>query len=143
MNESAQMNKTFGNVSSAILDSAAVVTAALGFSGALGEGVTGQALGHAAAGRIGGIGGHLMLATMNQKVKSSQDFKSDSQFLNEASDEELDYGLGKVYNEGKDDKVKMEALSTVADILMRSREKKRVMSEAREAIESIRKGDSK
>lgn len=95
MNESAQINKTFGNVSSAILDSAAVVTAALGFSGALGEGVTGQALGHAAAGRIGGIGGHLMLATMNQKKDSAKAREeNEASFSLSKVEEAVNIGLG-------------------------------------------------
>lgn len=142
MNESAQMNKTFGNVSGAILDSAAVVTAALGFSGALGEGATGQALGHAAAGRIGGIGGNLMLATMNEKVRTQQDV-SDKKFLANASDEELESAFDSMVKEGNEnDRLRESALDTVWDILSREREKKKIMNTARQKIEKAR-GDSK
>lgn len=71
-NKVGQQNQGINTITGGIKDSATVVMGALGFSGALGEGMLADASKHVFANRVGGIGGNIMLASMEEK-KSDQE----------------------------------------------------------------------
>ena len=60
-------------ITSGIKDAATLVAGVLGFSGALGSGALAKGAEHALAGRVGGVGGNIMLATMQQKKERLSD----------------------------------------------------------------------
>lgn len=71
-NEVTQQNQGIGNITSGVKSAVTLALAIAGFSGALGSGAIAQGAEHAFAGRVGGVGGNIMLATLNQKVASEQ-----------------------------------------------------------------------
>lgn len=79
--KSAYTNKVGGelqnvsNITSGIKSAATLGLGAAGFSGALGTGLVAKTAKYALAGKVGGIGGAIMLATMEEKKQSAQDQK--------------------------------------------------------------------
>lgn len=71
-NQVGALNKGISNISSGIKDTAAVALGIAGISGAFGEGVMGKAASHYGAGRVGGIGGNIMLATLQEKQDTAR-----------------------------------------------------------------------
>lgn len=71
-NQVGALNKGISNISSGIKDATAVGLGIAGISGAFGEGVMGKAASHYGAGRIGGIGGNIMLATLQEKQDTAR-----------------------------------------------------------------------
>lgn len=65
-------NQGINTISSGVKDAATLVAGALGFGGALGEGALAKGAEHTLAGRVGGVGGNIMLATLQQKKDSAQ-----------------------------------------------------------------------
>ena len=70
--EVGALSKGISTISSGAKDAAAVMFGVAGITGALGEGVAGKAASHYGAGRIGGIGGNIMLATMQEKKETAK-----------------------------------------------------------------------
>lgn len=71
-NQVSQQAKGVQTITSGVKDTAIAALGALGFSGALGEGAVAQGAQHTLAGRIGGVGGNIMLATLNEKKETAQ-----------------------------------------------------------------------
>ena len=71
-NEVTQQTQGIGNITQGVKDAATLLVGALGFSGALGEEAFAKSAEHALAGRVGGIGGNLMLATLQQKQETAK-----------------------------------------------------------------------
>lgn len=71
-NQVSQETQGINNITSGIKDAATMVLGSLGFAGALGQGAIAKGAEHALAGRVGGIGGNLMLATLDQKKATAQ-----------------------------------------------------------------------
>lgn len=71
-NQVGALSKGISTISSGVKDAAALALGSAGISGALGEGVAGKAASHYGAGRIGGIGGNIMLATMQEKKETAR-----------------------------------------------------------------------
>lgn len=69
-NQVGALSKGSQNITKGAIDAAALGLGVAGFTGALGD--TGFAKGaeHALAGRVGGIGGNIMLATIQEKKES-------------------------------------------------------------------------
>lgn len=63
-------------ISSGIQDASTAILGALGFTGALGSGDMAKVAKHTLANRVGGIGGNLMLATMEEKKETTQNNKA-------------------------------------------------------------------
>lgn len=70
-NEASQRNKGISTITKGVSSAAVAVAGALGFAGGLGEGVLAKSSEHALANRIGGIGGNIMLATLDEKKQSA------------------------------------------------------------------------
>ena len=71
-NQVGALSKGISTISSGVKDTAAVGLGVAGITGALGEGVAGKAASHYGAGRIGGIGGNIMLATLQEKKETAR-----------------------------------------------------------------------
>lgn len=71
-NEVAQQTQGIGSISQGVKDAATLLVGSLGFTGVLGEGPIAKGAEHALAGRVGGIGGNLMLATLQQKQATAK-----------------------------------------------------------------------
>ena len=80
-NAVGQQTQTYSTIGEGVKAAGTLLAAALGFSGALGTGAMGKATQHYAAGRIGGIGGNIMLATMNQKKETAKEKEKQKQMF--------------------------------------------------------------
>ena len=69
-NEVAQQNQGINTITSGIKDTGTLLAGVLGFSGALGDGMAAKAAKHTLAGRIGGVGGNIMLASLDEKANT-------------------------------------------------------------------------
>lgn len=69
-NEVAQQNQGINTITKGIKDTGTLLAGVLGFSGALGEGVAAKAAKHTLAGRVGGVGGNIMLASLDEKANT-------------------------------------------------------------------------
>lgn len=88
-NQVAQQNQVVNTAWSGAKDAATLIAGGLGFSGALGEGVVAQGAKHSLAGRVGGIGGNIMLATMEEKKKTQKANEMKANFLNKLTEGKL------------------------------------------------------
>lgn len=68
----AAQTQGINTITSGIKDAGIAVMGAMGFGGGLGSGAVAKGAKHALAGRIGGIGGNIMLATMEEKKATTQ-----------------------------------------------------------------------
>lgn len=75
-NQIAQQNQGINTITQGVKDAAILAAAVTGFSGGFGTSSLGKTVAsgseHALAGRIGGIGGNIMLATLKEKQGSAQ-----------------------------------------------------------------------
>ena len=76
INQVGQQTQGINTITSGVKDVGTIILGAMGFAGGFGESTMGKltAAGaeHALAGRIGGIGGNLMLATLQQKQETAK-----------------------------------------------------------------------
>lgn len=75
-NEVSQQNQGINTITKGVTDTATAVIGALGFAGALGSGTVATASKHALANKVGGVGGNLMLATMQEKQETGTNNKT-------------------------------------------------------------------
>lgn len=71
-NQVAQQNQGINTITSGVKDLATAAIGAAGFAGALGSGAAATAAKHTLAGRIGGVGGNIMLSTMQEKTQTAK-----------------------------------------------------------------------
>lgn len=81
-NQVTQQTQFANTVWSGVKDAATLAAGVAGFSGALGEGVAAEGAKHALAGRVGGIGGNIMLATLEEKKQTQKANAIKADFLN-------------------------------------------------------------
>lgn len=117
VNKVNQQNQTIGTVTSGVKDLATAIGGVAGFmSGA--TGAIAKAAKYNFAGKIGGVGGAIMLSTMQEKSDNAQ-----SRYLS-ASDEQLDTAFTNLSNQstgfGQD-----VAIDTVWNTIQKERQKKR------------------
>lgn len=117
-NKVSQQNQTIGTITSGVKDLATAVGGIAGFSGALGTGAVAQAAKYNLAGKIGGVGGAIMLSTMQEKTDNAQ-----ARYLS-ASDKELDQAFTKMSSESKSFEEDV-AIDTVWNTIQKQRAKKR------------------
>lgn len=122
-NAVAQQNQGIGNISQGVKDAATAVLGSLGFvPGAYGTSEGGQLMSmaskHALAGRVGGIGGNLMLATLEEKKADAEL----NQILANASESSLGEAFDKVVKGAKTAQ-EFEAATTVYEKITKMRQK--------------------
>lgn len=71
-----QQNQGINTVSGGVKDVGTAILGTLGFAGVLGSGDFAKVSKHALANRVGGIGGNLMLATMEEKKETTKNNKA-------------------------------------------------------------------
>ena len=81
-NQVAQQTQVANTMWSGVKDAATLAAGVAGFSGALGEGVVAEGAKHALAGRVGGIGGNIMLASLEEKKNTQKANAIKAEFLN-------------------------------------------------------------
>ena len=98
-NEVNQQNQGLNTITSGVKDLATVVAGAVGFSGGLGNGIVSQASKHALAGRVGGIGGNIMLMALQEKKDTAKANKEAEQvFSREEVESEINSLKGNPIN---------------------------------------------
>lgn len=115
INETSQRLKGISTITKGVESAAIAVAGALGFAGALGDGVVAKGAEHALANRAGGIGGNIMLASLNEKKKSASTKEARAQLL---SKEEVTGALG----DNPINRSAMKRLNTVFDTLVSAKE---------------------
>ena len=119
MNEQSAINQTASNVTGAIKDAGTLVAGIAGFSGALGSGAVATAAKHNLAGRIGGIGGNIMLSTMDEKVESANNQKNLSM-----KPEEIASTIHSQLGDNPINRAAIKKLDTVFNTIMKAKEEK-------------------
>ena len=71
-NQVAQQNQGINTITTGVKDLATTIAGVAGFTGALGSGALAQGAKHALAGRVGGVGGNIMLSTMQEKTQTAK-----------------------------------------------------------------------
>lgn len=71
-NKVTQQNQGISTIASGVKDAATLALGVAGFAGGLGQGAIAGAAKHALAGRVGGIGGNIMLSTLEEKKGTAQ-----------------------------------------------------------------------
>ena len=72
INEQSAINETGNNVANAVKGAGTLIAGIAAFTGALGDGTVATAAKHNLAGKIGGIGGNIMLASIDEKRAVAQ-----------------------------------------------------------------------
>lgn len=119
-NEVTQRSQGINTITSGVKDLGTAVLGALGFSGALGTGATSDVFKHALANKIGGIGGNLMLASMDEKVSDAKqlDAMKQGSFTREEVGSTIKAQLG----DNPINRAAIKQLNTVFDTLQMAKE---------------------
>ena len=80
-NQVAQQNQGINTITSGVKDLATAAIGAAGFAGALGSGAAATAAKHTLAGRIGGVGGNIMLSTLQEKKDTANAKQQNAQLF--------------------------------------------------------------
>ena len=118
VNQVNQQNQGINTIASGVKDLGTAITGILGFSGALGSGTLAKAAKFGLANKIGGVGGALMVATMDEKTQPQE-----SPLLS-ASDQEVQGAFDKMAA-GAKTTADFESLTTVWEQISKTRQKKR------------------
>lgn len=116
-NEVSQRTQGINTISKGVTDAGIAIVGALGFTGTLGSGTFADVTKHALANRVGGIGGNLMLATMEEKKETTQNNKA---FTAEEVGETIKSQLG----DNPINRSAMKSLGTVFETLQKAKEEK-------------------
>lgn len=81
VNQVSQQNSGINTAVAGIKDVATLALGIAGFSGALGSGALAKAGKHALAGRVGGVGGNIMLSTMTEKTETIKEVEQNKKML--------------------------------------------------------------
>ena len=95
VNQINQQNAGIGTITQGVKDLAVTAAGIAGFSGALGSGALAQGAMHAFAGKVGGIGGNIMLSTLMEKEDIAKGQKEiDNLFTGEEVADTINSTLG-------------------------------------------------
>ena len=95
LNQINQQNAGISTITQGVKDLAVTAAGIAGFSGALGSGALAQGAMHAFAGKVGGIGGNIMLSTLMEKEDIANGQKEiDNLFTGEEVADTIDSTLG-------------------------------------------------
>ena len=128
-NEVTQRNQGINTITSGVKDLGTAVLGALGFSGALGSGAASDVFKHALANKIGGIGGNLMLASMDEKVSNAKqlDAMKQGSFTREEVGSTIKAQLG----DNPINRAAIKQLNTVFDTLQMAKEQNIINKEGK------------
>ena len=115
--ETSSRNQGINTITGGVKDVGTAILGTLGFAGVLGSGDFAKVSKHALANRVGGIGGNLMLASMEEKKVSVQENKA---FTAEEVTETIRSQLG----DNPINRSAMKQLGTVFEKLQQAKEEK-------------------
>ena len=118
-NEVGSQLKTFDTGLTGVKDAATLAAGILGFSGALGSGAIAKGAEHALAGRVGGIGGNIMLATLQQKADTAKIKKETKNLL---TAEEVGQTIESQLGDNPINRAAKKSLGTVFETLVKAKE---------------------
>lgn len=125
----AAQTQGINTITSGIKDAGVAVLGGLGFGGKL-PGPVAKGAKHALAGRIGGIGGNIMLATMEEKIQSNSRQSiydiQDTEAVNKAFDTAVASNMGNI-----------KAFETVWEKLSKAREQREVQNAEQEIMKNL------
>lgn len=116
--ESAQRNQVINTATTGIKDLATGVAGVLGFANVFQSAKVDAALEHAFASRVGGIGGNIMLASLQEKKESTQANEENKLF----SAEEVGATIKSTLGDNPINRSATKQLSTVFETLQRAKE---------------------
>lgn len=123
-NEVAQQNKGISTITSGAKDLVTGVASALGFTGALGSGIVSTASKYALAGKVGGVGGAIMLASMTDRTNAVKNSMVNDFMVSEDGNTKAERAFDKVAGELKTDQ-EFETLDTVWNKLNQQAQKRK------------------
>ena len=112
-------NQGINTITSGVKDAATLALGAAGFAGGLGSGVAAKAAKFNLAGRVGGIGGAIMLSTLKEKTDSAQVREEQKQMF---SSEEVGETIKAQLGDNPINRSALKKLNTVFDTLTQARE---------------------
>ena len=121
MNEQSAINQTGDTVANAVKGAGTLIAGIAAFTGALGDGTVATAAKHNLAGKIGGIGGNIMLASIDEKraVAQSQQIQN----LAKLSEEELDARFEPIAKGATPNSLEEQVVDTVWNKVQKERSK--------------------
>lgn len=118
-------NQGINAITSGVTDAATLVAGVLGFSGALGSGAVAKGAEHALAGRIGGVGGNIMLATLQQKKDTAKAEENKNKLF---TSEQVSATIQSQLGDNPINRAAKKSLATVFETLVKAREQE-IMNE--------------
>jgi hypothetical protein len=118
-NQVGSQLKTFDTGLTGVKDAATLAAGILGFSGALGSGAIAKGAEHALAGRVGGIGGNIMLATLQQKADTAKVKKETKNLL---TAEEVGQTIESQLGDNPINRAAKKSLGTVFETLVKAKQ---------------------
>lgn len=118
-NQVAAQNQGINTITSGVKDAAILASGIAGFSGALGTGATAKAAKYGLASRVGGIGGAIMLSTMEDKKASAEAREQQKQMF---SSEEVGETIKTQLGDNPINRPALKKLNTVFETLTMARE---------------------
>lgn len=135
INEVNQQNQGINNISQGIKSAAVLALGISGFTGGLGDGALAKGAQHTLAGKVGGIGGNIMLASLNQKKESNANKSiyqiEDTEAVEKAFDQAIANGITNDYK----------AMETVWDKLTKAKQDREVQKIEKEVMKNIKEGE--
>lgn len=128
-NKVSQQNQAVNTISQGVKDAATLALGVTGFAGGLGQGVTALGAEHALAGRIGGVGGNIMLATLKEKKDSAMANKERKEMF---SQNEISTEIKSQLGSNPINRTAIKNLDTVFETL----KKKKIMKEIEEGLDN-------
>lgn len=118
-------NQGIGTITTGVKDAATLVAGVLGFSGALGSGAAAKGAEHALAGRVGGIGGNIMLATLQQKKDTAKAEENKNKLF---TSEQVSATIQSQLGDNPINRAAKKSLGTVFETIVKAREQE-IMNE--------------
>ena len=140
-NQVSQQNQGINTITAGIKDAGTAIAGVMGFAGALGSGALATASKHALAGRIGGVGGNLMVSTMQQKATTAKLEQYQNSIFNEADNAKVDATFDKVAGSMQGATAsEFKALDTVWSKIENARQLAKMESRVNEAYKEVQSG---
>ena len=134
-NKVGALNQGINTITGGVKDVATVAVGGIGMTGGLGSGTIAKAAKFGLANKIGGVGGSIMMATMEEKVNSD----ASSNLIASASLEDLDAALDKTASKYKDSE-SIAQLDTVWNTISKIRNQNKQKEMLNDVVENLMGG---
>lgn len=121
VNQISQQNQGISTITQGVKDLATTAMGIAGFTGALGEGALAQGAMHSFAGRVGGVGGNIMLSTLMEKENT---VKGQKEAENLFTGEEVAGTISSTLGDNPINRSAKKQLATVFETLQRAKSDK-------------------